>query len=193
MTPHIAICTPSWEIVHASFMRCVIGIIVCNPTIKFSFINNHCAVIAEGRNQSVKNMLSVPSHTHLLFLDADMEVPREVPVKLLSYDKDIVGCTYSMRYPPFKKLEEPEGFMVFGQDIQTMKHMPMGCMLIKRRVFEMMSPPYFDYGHQGFEIKGEDYWFCDRARKLGFEVWCDINLSLTVGHVGQQAFYIQPE
>ncbi|GAI56437.1 unnamed protein product, partial [marine sediment metagenome] len=52
-----------------------------------------------------------------------------------------------------------------------------GFLLVKREVFEKMSFRWFS-----FEAgSGEDLYFCDKARKHGFEIWAD--MSVLLGHL----------
>jgi len=39
--------------------------------------------------------------------------------------------------------------------------------------------------------KSEDYVFCEMARKAGYQVWCDVDLTKEIGHIGQQIFKVQ--
>ena len=41
---------------------------------------------------------------------------------------------------------------------------------------------------EGEKILGEDYYFCERAREAGFEIWCDGDLSRELAHIGQKAY-----
>jgi hypothetical protein len=36
---------------------------------------------------------------------------------------------------------------------------------------------------------GEDYNFCLKAQRYGFQVWCDLDLSFELGHIGEQTIY----
>jgi hypothetical protein len=36
------------------------------------------------------------------------------------------------------------------------------------------------------EAIGEDYSFSKKARRFGYELWCDLDLTLQMGHIGQQ-------
>jgi hypothetical protein len=51
-------------------------------------------------------------------------------------------------------------------------------MLVRRRVIEAMSYPYFEHTIPG---TGEDSMFCRKARKLGFKTYLDPDLC--VGHM----------
>jgi len=35
-------------------------------------------------------------------------------------------------------------------------------------------------------MTGEDYSFCQKARRHGYQIWCDIDLTDTIGHLGEQ-------
>jgi len=51
-----------------------------------------------------------------------------------------------------------------------------GCILIKRKVLEhpKMNRPFLSKLYpNGTREVGMDLWFCERARKLGFEIWAD--------------------
>lgn len=191
---NIAICTPSHELVHAIYMRSVIAMMIRNPKIRFSWVNNTCSIIACGRNETVKSAMALP-HTHLFFIDADMDIPHDVPQKLIDHDRDIVGCTYSMRAPPFRQLEEFLDPAAVDENaaVHLMKVMPFGCMMIKRRVFETLAAPWFEFGRAGDDILGEDYMFCHKAREAGFSVYMDWDASKTLGHVGAQVFKLRDD
>jgi hypothetical protein len=53
-------------------------------------------------------------------------------------------------------------------------------LLVHRRVFEAMPPPWFEAGSLLRHGLGEDWWFCLKAKKLGFQTWVDT--ALPMGH-----------
>ncbi len=53
-----------------------------------------------------------------------------------------------------------------------------GCLLIHRRVFEAIEPPYFKCNPNTFI--GEDFYFCRKARQAGFKIYLDP--SILCGH-----------
>jgi hypothetical protein len=71
--------------------------------------------------------------------------------------------------------------------------MPM--MLIKMHVFEKIERPYFaEPVWPGTDFpEGEDIYFIRRVREAGFQVWCDIDISKTLGHIGSKEYYISTE
>ncbi len=189
--PRVAICFPSSDMVHADFALALAGL--CNATqpIETPVVNNKSSIVAMARNNGVKCAQDMRAD-FILFLDSDMTFPRSTLHRLLAHRKDIVGATYTRRVPPFSLLGA-----VFDRDqtideggLVRMRHMPTGCLLIAIAVFEKLSAPHFRFltDEATGEICGEDYVFCDRAQGAGFEVWCDANLSLELGHIGQGIF-----
>lgn len=50
----------------------------------------------------------------------------------------------------------------------------VGCsgLAIQREVFERMNKPYFKFLYEdGLLVKGEDFYFCDKAKKLGYGIY----------------------
>ena len=57
----------------------------------------------------------------------------------------------------------------------------MGCMLVKTKVLKDIAG-YYKTIFEPQNLIGEDIAFCQRAKKLGYEVWCDSRIKC--GHVG---------
>ena len=151
-------------------------------------------VTNQSRNLLVHKMLNGP-WTHILMLDSDMVFPAGTLGRLLSHDVDIVGGFY---------LRKVRGNLPcaarFGDDGRPMSVWPMptleevdaigtGAILIKRKVFEDIEPPWFEYrpvepswDDSKVEQISEDYVFCDKARDAGYKIYVDG--SLICGHVG---------
>ena len=55
-------------------------------------------------------------------------------------------------------------------------------------VFKKLSHPWFFYEHddKGNLTVGDDAWFCRKARKAGFKIYCDPTIE--VGHVGEYTY-----
>lgn len=128
-----------------------------------------------------------------MFLDSDMVFPPSTIKTLLSHDKDIVAATYCQREGP----SYPMGCTVDDKPLPLTGlveagRLPTGCMLIKMNVFEKMQKPYFRWAFRdnNSRIIGEDVEFCDRAREMGFSIWCDMDLSKNVGHIGEVIRFI---
>jgi len=93
-----------------------------------------------------------------------------------------------------------------------MKHIGLPFMLIKMSVFDKLDelglapdhtyfaePPRWMMRKQGWDIEGidelvaEDEYFCYLVQKAGFDIWCDMGLSMEIGHIGPQINYIEQQ
>ena len=74
--------------------------------------------------------------------------------------------------------------MQAGPDQHGLIEIGMGataCMLISVEVLAAMPRPWFEAGRLGQDTYGEDTWFCAKARRLGFQMFCDLDVS--IGHL----------
>lgn len=183
--PLVALGLPSGDLVHTDFALSL-AMLCLNPGAQVMLLNSRTSLVPLGRNQCV-GAAQIMKATHLLFLDSDMVFPPDTLKRLLSHDKDIVGASYSKRVEPFHPLTvTEEGELTYiTAGLRRVKLLPTGCMLIRLRVFEALSKPFFNLVTEGDQLRGEDYYFCEQARAAGFEIWCDGDLSLQLGHIGQ--------
>lgn len=116
--------------------------------------------------------------THLLFIDSDMLFPSDALDQLLARDKDIIGVEYHKRKFP---LETVTAYM---PEIEKSETEPFkvgvsgtGFMLIKTDVFKnpKLDPNWFSFGRnaEGKNVIGEDGWFCNQARSIGYDIFVD--------------------
>jgi hypothetical protein len=145
----------------------------------------HTSIVANGRNLCVNGMFQMNAD-YILFIDSDMIFPSDTLNRLLMHKKDIVGGTYVRRGPPFDNLGAS---IPADQNKQSglveMTHIPTGMLLIKRKVFEQLKNPYFRYSVSE-ELgcnNGEDMEFCKTVRELGFQIFCDLDLSMELRHI----------
>lgn len=123
----------------------------------------------------------IPSPTHILFLDSDILPRKNTLERLLEHDKDIISGVYPMvtkngmswsisREEPFKAVDIQE----LPKNPFKIKHCGFGIVLVKYDVFEKLNWPYWKnvFRPGGIE-KGEDIYFCEKAREAGFDIWCD--------------------
>jgi len=142
-----------------------------------------------GRNAAIRDFLGNPEyqqHDYLMFLDADTVPMDPFAIEtMMAMDKDVVsGVT-----PIFIHGDNVFGLnwnvRANGNDwnmyLNEMSNKPFiadkvggSCMLIKRAVLEALEPPYqkpeYDADHINFAI-GEDYYFCNKIRQAGFDIW----------------------
>lgn len=208
----VAVCYPSSDNVNAAFVTSMFKFIVKNKTPITRIINVVSSRIAFNRNGCIEQALETDA-THILFIDADMVFPTNALEKLMAHDLDIVGATASRRGED----DDAIGFTFNGERLSVpsppIKMLWMGppFMLIKMDVFKKLKKPWFaeppwwmmnpEYdingtlrvsGHEAFPecLVPEDQYFCLRAQQSGYDIWCDIELSLEMKHYGSKAYEI---
>lgn len=134
--------------------------------------------------------------THIFFIDHDMQYPSDTLDRLLAHDKDIVGAAYNMRCYPLKTtvtLLDENGAMTprekLPAELFRCEAVATGMMLAKMSVFDKVEKPWFaimiDPETNELTIT-EDVYFCNQARKAGFEIWCDP--TIPIGHIGEATY-----
>lgn len=160
--------------------------------------------VHKGRNFCVQKAKE-KGCSYLLFLDSDMIFPPLTLIRLLSHQKDVVGCIYSRRVAPFSNLGTPTDrtrTKVGDQESQKnplieMDMLPTGVMLIKMSVFEKLERPYFFHrlveGRDPDDDMGEDVYFCEKVKKAGIQMWADVPLSMQIKHIGQAHYTVHDD
>ena len=130
-----------------------------------------------GRESIAKQALDYDC-SHLLFVDSDILCPHDAIARLIAHDVPIVGARYN------KKVSPPEP--IVKEDITELSpvaFVPTGFLLIDTDVFRKIGAPYFSFD-DGAE--SEDVYFCEKAKKHGYEINCDPTILL--GHIGTAYF-----
>lgn len=152
-------------------------------------INVRTSLISVSRFELVKNAQKFECDK-IFFIDSDLIFPEDSLERLLSHDKDIVGATYVKRRTGqiLGIALNNEGIPSGSIGIHRMAWMPIGFGLIDIKVFDNIPKPWFPikYREDLGEIQSEDYCFCDLATQAGYELWCDLDLSHELGHIGSQ-------
>jgi hypothetical protein len=148
--------------------------------------------IPASLNQLVDTMLLTPENAWIWIMGDDHVIPAETLTRLLEHGKDIVVPLCLMRMPPYKPViydsfdeengvrqcvdldDYPNGGLIRVHSAGN------GGMVIRREVFERMPAPWFEYGKVSPTTLAEDVYFCDKARELGYDIWCDLDAPL--GH-----------
>ncbi len=196
-TMKLGICLPLYNVVPASFFVNFINRIheVYNQN-KFDvqIYMRTSTIVDKARNELVKMALN-DNCDYVLFIDSDMLIPRGAIDKLLEMDVDIASGLYFSKgkpYLPVARVQEGDRHFFLEDfkynDIMKVAGVGMGCCLIKTKVFKDMKNPYFKLEwreHEGKQYQiAEDLYFCEVARKKGFEVW--LNTGVVCGHYGTE-------
>jgi hypothetical protein len=96
---------------------------------------------------------------------------------------DIVGGGYPMwrvdHYEWLAMVEQPDGKHITlpsnqRKGIVECDGLGAGCMMIKREILEKIVAPFADkIREDGTRAIGHDYFFCQKAKALGYKVWAD--------------------
>jgi len=191
MQPNILVAIPCLDMVAADFAFSLARLIG-RGTPTMTVVDARSSDVAWSRNECVRQALAGP-YSHLLFLDSDMNFPADTLTRLLGHGKPIVGATYVRRNAPFNLLGAFPGDTVASTGVVEALELPAGCLLINVAVLRKLSWPWFrfDYGPEPGQRIGEDIWFCRKAREAGVKVWCDLDLTKELHHVGTKQYNTQ--
>jgi len=141
---------------------------------------------------------------YLMFIDTDMVFPKDGVRRLIKANKDIIGGLYFKKgdgnKPVIANIDpETNKFVEFFEVSDEMFQcdtIGTGFMLIKKKVLDAFTEEFvrangkpFNFGKipgTDADEESEDWAFCRRAKKLGFEVWCDP--TIRIGHVGKYIY-----
>jgi GT2 family glycosyltransferase len=147
--------------------------------------------IAEQRTQGVEMALKVDAD-YMLCIDSDVLVMQDSLVRLLAHDVDIVsGIVVSKKepYTPHAANKKDDGTYYIVKHYQKnaffkVDAVGFGFVLIKTDVLRKIKPPYFKMSKD----KGEDFYFCEQAKKAGFDIYVDTACNLA--HIGKYYYTI---
>jgi GT2 family glycosyltransferase len=147
------------------------------------------AVISENRNAISQTALDMECEW-VLYLDDDHHLPGDTLMRLLAHDVDIVSAHYTQRQPPFNPVlmeKQLEDGSYIHKQLSSDEHgliqveaAGAGCLLVKTEVLKALEQPFWRLGQIHPAHWGDDLDFCTRVRKLGFKVYCDLDVQ--IGH-----------
>lgn len=191
----IAVLTTTTQWVFPSIAQ-MIHMAARDPERNTGVLNLHNVVpTSAARNRAAQVLLSVNSEGRpfewLFQIDNDMDPPLDL-FDLLDRpevaDKDIIaarcqnvgwtGDTIEACWQPLTGLHEPRPWLELGRA-------GTGALFVRRRVFERLRSPWFQFvlNDAGDLAKGEDFYFCDKARSAGYRIWGFDSDQYEVGHV----------
>ena len=164
------------------------------------------SLVSRARN-NIAHIFLKGSCDSLLFIDSDIIFTPEHIRRAIDHNKPIVCGAYALKNPGAPSwvacglIDEPPD----ANGLQKMRHCGTGFMLIQREVFQKMIPTFpeimyldkerdesltpdvehhdfFSVGVVDRHLLSEDWYFCNRARKLGYDIFLDTKIIL--GHIG---------
>ena len=143
---------------------------------------NHCALTCMEKG-----------FDYLFFIDQDVIPPKDVLQRLISHQVQIAGGIYRQKFAPhnwciFKAVKTQNGIddkipVAPTGGLIPVDYIGAGCLLIHRRVFELLPFPWFRWTLTPDNPSGrsEDFYFSDLCRDNGIKIFADT--SILCGHV----------
>jgi hypothetical protein len=162
------------------------------------------SILAKERNQIVHTFMKSDC-THLLCIDSDMGWDPAAPMKFLQYDTDIIAGVYPVRNNKtekrfiFKPDTNPDNSIITDGKLLKMLAVPAGFLMISKVALLRMQESLQHLKYYGYDVDmnveegyaffnteiidgdfwGEDYVFCNNAKKAGLDIWCDPTIQFT--------------
>jgi len=191
----VVVCVPTNGLVHARFTYCLTALMDYTRTQGVPIIleMDEGTVLSNQRQVLQDRAIKEYNANHIMWLDSDMTFPPQTVIKLLSHNKQAVCATYSKRVPPFHSTAFESIDPVVPVDVSpggliSTRYAGMGCMLINSNVVSQIPRPHFPlkWHEQSSTWHGEDMGFCDLLQKANINLYCDLDLSKKLGHLGLQ-------
>lgn len=157
------------------------------------------SLVHRGRMEMTASFLKT-DHTHMMWLDADIDFTPEDVAKLWNLDADIAVGVYCMKkrdeqwYAAWKGGKLVKDLDQFREPIEV-DYAGTGFMMITRSVIEKLSRDAEKFDGANGEVpalymtpiidrclRSEDYYFCEIARKAGYKIMMEPSVRL--GHWG---------
>lgn len=191
---HVLVATPTYDAkVTVGYMMSIIGLIQLlranDIDIDIKMTSN--TLIPRSRDELAYMAMSHPTVTHLLFIDADVSFNQDVPAALMERcDLPIVAAVYPRRNAlpiqfPVAPLDAVEKTDARGS--LKVAAAPTGMMLIRKDVLVKVAeaspikyanrlnpngiPHIFEELMYENHLMGEDFSFCIKAKRCGFDTY----------------------
>lgn len=159
------------------------------------------SVVGSGIAQNYENLVqkyldATEIHwTHFLSIEDDMGFHPDCLHLLARRNLDIVGANYSVnKGSPLRFTASNISQRVITYDassgVEEVELLCQGFTLVSRRVYESVAKPWFleGYCNSNGNHVSQDYYFSEKARKAGFKIHVDHDVSKRVWHVGPRNY-----
>lgn len=141
--------------------------------------------------QEMLNDICAETFSHALWIDDDMTFPADLAQRLIAAQKDLIGVN-SMRKDPKRLIytaRYDDGSFVKSKGktgIEKIGRIGLGFLLMRLEPVRKTQPPHFEirWDDERKTYRGEDYYFIDKMKAAGSELWVDHDLSNECGHIG---------
>lgn len=188
---------PTNDFIHVDFIRSLYAL---TDKLKADGVNFELAIesgtLVYLARERITHKAINEGFTHVLWLDSDMIFQPSVLDDLKFAQKPFVSGIYQARRPgyascifktviPGKKIER---FDEYPTDTFEIQGCGFGCVLIETEILAACCRKYGTCFTPLPQL-GEDIAFCQRARDLGYKIYCEP--SVVCGHIGHITIYPQ--
>lgn len=217
-TPHVFIATPCYGgVVHKNYTLSLLEYVSYGIPYTVQFLDE-CSMITLGRNDLITQFymdMDKNGYTHLLWQDADVHIPAQGLIKLLSHNVDVVAARVPIKAPvnPMKYSVRN----IIGQvkpDLLKVEAAATGAFLMSKkavkalidnakknddiyRMFYTANESYFREVYDVFKVgirekeyMTEDWFICYKLQELGFDIHVDP--TIIIDHTGSFTYHGQP-
>ena len=151
------------------------------------YMPSYISPLPAVRNLCVKEFL-ISDCGYIWWIDDDVIPPQETLHRLVSADKDAIGAVcFSIGndkddYRPYpitlKNANDGKYKVYYGENIEEVDAVGGGCVMVKRKVYEMLEPPYYEdsFDKDGILSLTGDFRIWQKTKEKGFKLWIDFNL-----------------
>ena len=185
---------PTMDFVHVEFMKCLCALIqkLRDHGVNFDLEINSGTLVYLARERIAHKAIN-EEYTHVLWLDSDMIFQPSILDDLMFSGKGFVTGIYHARRKGYAScifkcidINKIERFDEYPSETFEIAGCGFGCLLVETEILKSVC---LNKGTCFTPLKslGEDIAFCQRAREMGFKLYCEP--SVVCGHIGHIAIY----
>jgi hypothetical protein len=199
----LAVCLPQTETVRAEYALSLAAMMIrlgnepCGVD-QIATVAGNGSILPSIRQGIAERAIEEHKATHLLWIDADHSFPPDMAHRLIAHKRPWVGINATTRNSPIRStaVSTKKQLVNTGPDskgLEKVWRMGFGIVLIEARVFQDMKKPWFLVEYlevDGVDVfRGEDIYFCEKARAAGFAPMVDHDLTKETTHIGKVGWH----
>jgi hypothetical protein len=192
----LAILVPCRDTVLSLFTSCLVEMV---KTCTMAGIDTHviydASTILLNQRENLANQSVKIGADYMMWVDSDMVFPSTTAMRMMNHNKSIVAANYMKRSVPLNSVAYEERTdwdnwlpLVPNEELIPVQGVGMGCMMVKTEILDEIPRPWFAFEYKDNSWHGEDFYFQEKLRNAGHEIFIDMNLSRQIRHIGQWAF-----